>query len=960
MTHSSRILIALVAVATTAAVSAQTISVPGIGNAVSVQEDALGIPTIKGSSENDVAFAQGYLHARDRFFQMDAARRQSSGTLAELVGEQVLADDIQLRTLGLRRAAWATYSELDSDTRGWLQAYANGVNTWLRNNPLPPEYGALELTAAQPWSPVDSLVIGKALAFQLSFDLDIDLTIKAQAYQMAGEIGGFDGSALFAADTHRVAPIDGRVSVPGFLAGIGGVPAVPTSTDVRPQSGGGAAKAPAPQAAAALGQISERTARLAERYRDRIEHVPILRQTLNQRDGRGGSNEWAVSGEHTASGRPLVANDPHLGLDMPPVFTEEQLIVTGGGGFAVSGVAVPGTPGIIQGCNQHLCWGTTTNPMDVTDTYEETLRVNSLGLPTHTVFQGQAEPLRRIFQDYRVNSVGDGEPDNVARANVGYTEGRITFIVPRRNNGPLVEVDGDFGLSVQYVGWGPTFELQAFRRMNKAEDRADFEDALQLFDVGSQNFIYADVDGNIAYYTSGEMPVRADLQDDMTAAGGRPPFLIRDGSGELNHEWLPVRNLQPQQVLDHEILPFAEMPQVVNPEQGYVANANNDPIGTTLDNNALNQLRPGGGLYYLNPGYAALRMGRIDRRLQALVAAGDVTVGDMATLQANNQLLDAELLTPFILQAFNNATAEGAWPGIAQFAADPRVVDAAQRLAGWDFSTPTGIAAGFDPGDNPANLPAPGQAEIDASVAATLYAAWRGQIIANTIDATLDAIGLGDFKPGSRQALSALGYHLMTFDQNQGQGASGIPFFSVPGAEPPTPADARDAVMLASLQQALDLLASEEFAPAFNQSTDLADYRWGRLHRIVFDHPLDTDPFNVPNGGGFSDLSAELPGIARSGGRGSVDAASHSARADGLNEFMFGAGPARRFVAVMQPGGPQGEEVLPGGRSGVFLSPAYVNQLPLWLTNQTHPLTLGEAAANNTAVNSFQLVPASP
>lgn len=941
--------------------AAQTdISAPGLDGPVTVQLDAFGIPTISGSSETDVAFAQGYLHAADRFFQMDATRRQASGTVAELFGASQLPSDIQLRTLGLRRAALATWSALDADTQAWLGAYADGVNAWLAANPLPPEYTALELTSAAPWSAIDSIVVGKALAFQLSFDLDIDLTIKAFAYQQAGAIGGFDGSALFAVDTHRVAPMDDRVTVPGFIDGLGGI-GNPAVTQRKGGVDGKTKDARVPLVSPArIGRIPERLERLARRYRDKVSDIPVLAKTLEPREGRGGSNEWAVSSTHTASGLPLVANDPHLSLNMPPIFTEEQIIVTGDGGFTASGVSLPGAPGIIQGCNAHLCWGTTTNPMDVTDVFEETLVVNSLGLPTHTVFQGQSEPVQWLFQSYFANSIGDGVADNVARANVPYDGGTVTVIVPRRNNGPLVEIDGTFGLSVQYLGWGPTKELATFRLINQATNRAEFETALQSFDVGSQNFIYADKDGNIAYYATGEMPLRADLQNDMAPSGGIPPFLIRDGSGTLNHEWLPAENPEPGQSSPYAILPWAEMPQAVNPASGYLANANNDPVGNTLDNNALNQVRPGGGLYYLNAGYSENRMGRIDRELQDLIARGDVTIDDMAELQANNQLLDAELLTPHILTAFLNATAENAWPGIAQFAANPRVVEAVTRLSAWDFSAPTGIAEGYDPFDDAAALAEPTPEEIDASVAATIYSTWRGQIIRNTVDATLGAIGLGDFLPGSQEAMRAVAHLLDTFETNKGVGASGIPFFNLPMVQPPTPEDARDAIILASLAGALDLLASDEFAPAFGGSSNLADYRWGKLHRIVFDHPLGMDPFNVPNGGGLSDLGPGLPGVARAGGRDAVDASSHSARADGLNEFMFGSGPARRFIGELGPDGPIGEEVIPGGRSGVFFSPHYADQLPWWLTNQYHPLTLGQDAADMTEVARFQFLPAMP
>ena len=145
---------------------------------------------------------------------------------------------------------------------------------------------------------------------------------------------------------------------------------------------------------------------------------------------------------------------------------------------------------------------------------------------------------------------------------------------------------------------------RAFRQINRAANLSDFRTALSYFDFGSQNFAYADVDGNIAYFTSAEAPVRTDLQAG-TVGGGVPPFLIRDGSGAAHHDWLPVQHPQPNQATPYEILPANEMPFVINPASGYFANANNDPIGFSLDNNPLNQARPGGGIYYLDWGGAS-------------------------------------------------------------------------------------------------------------------------------------------------------------------------------------------------------------------------------------------------------------------------------------------------------------------------------------------------------------------
>jgi penicillin amidase len=606
------------------------------------------------------------------------------------------------------------------------------------------------------------------------------------------------------------------------------------------------------------------------------------------------------------------------------------------------GVTFPGVPGIVLGCNLVACWGATTNPMDVTDVYLERLVLDpETGLPVATVFEGAPEPLVVIPQAFEVN-VLDGAPDTIVDAGVGPLDGGLTLIVPRRNMGPIVAVDlsdpaDPVALSVQYTGWGPTQELDAFRAWHRVGSVEKFRQTVQFFDVGSQNFAYADVFGNIAYFTSAEMPLREDLQQLQAPDGGIPPFLIRDGTHTLRHEWLPVASPQPRQRLPYEILPFDEMPQVVNPAEGFVVNANNDPVGTTLDNDVLNQLRPGGGLYYLSPGYASgFRAGRIRREIEEHLSTGDgaLSVAEMQALQANHALLDAEVLVPYLLQAFAGAQDPGASPALAAFAGDPEIEEAIGRLAGWDFTTPTGIPEGFDPGDDPASLPAPGPAEIEASIAATIYSVWRGQAVQRVIDGTLAGVGLGAFGPPSSVAVAALRHHLDAFAERQGLGASGLDFFPAPPVA--TREEARDLTILESLRSALDLLAGDAFAPAFEGSTDQDDYRWGKLHRIVFDHPLG-GPFSVPPAAGFANLAPALPGLARSGGFGAVDASSHGARADAVNELTFGSGPARRFVGEMAPTGPVPLEVIPGGQSGVLGHPFYASQLPLWLTNRYHP-----------------------
>lgn len=938
--YSYLITLLLLSLVVTQPAWAEDFNFPGLSGTVTVYEDQYGVPTIKGSSEMDVAFMQGYIHARDRFFQLDYSRKLGSGRLAELLGEAAIPTDIQLRTLGLDRAALLTWQAADAETKGLLQAYANGVNTWVANNPLPPEYTALELTSVDAWTPLDSVTYMKTVAFNLSWDLDIDLTITLGTYQAYGAAIGFNGTALFFEDTHRSQPADGRVTVPGFLASIGGIGQAAENPSL--ESGDSAQKARAVAGPDMNPQISATTLQMAKEIQEKFSAIPQLASAMNPHEADKGSNEWAVSGEHTESGYPMVANDPHLALDTPPTFHEANLVHDmGDASYSVSGIMFPGAPGIIQGCNDWICWGSTVHPMDVSDVFSDQVLRNALTMPTHTVHSGVPEPLDHIYQSYYVNVIGDTEPDNLVRANISIAAGAISYVSPRRNNGPVLGFLGDSALINQYTGWGATAELKFVRDMDRATNLEEFKAALQYFDIGSQNWIYADVEGNIGYFTSAEKPLRADLASG-TVDGGVPPWIIRDGTGALNHEWLPVMNPQPNQSLPFEILPFDEMPQVVNPPSGYIANANNDPVGTTLDNNPLNQLRPGGnGIYYLNPGYADLRQGRVDRVLKAHVDSGvPVTIQDMMDLQANVQLLDAELTLPTLLAQFAGV----------ELPPESPMAQALDVLSTWDYSAPTGLAEGWDAGDDPLTSVEPDTDEVRNSAAATVFAVWRSMLIRNTIDATLTAVGLGEVLPDSRAAQNAFTYHLLNFETNGGVGASGLPFFSQ-GLAP---------TVQGSLQQALDLLASEEFAPAFANSTNVLDYAWGKLHRVVFDHPLRSDPFNIPNGGQFTDLAPDLPGLARQGGFDAVDASSHSARANTLNGFMFGSGPNRRFVGEMTPDGVVGYETIPGGQSGVFLHPNYSSQLPLWLTNNYHDLALGEADGIAVAVSTTTFGPVTP
>ena len=923
----------------TARAMSESANIPDLNHKVTLLQDGDGIRHIFALDAHDLFLAQGWAHARDRLFQMDVLRRQASGTLAELVGPAALESDVQLRTIGLRRAAARSWLNLSSETQQALTAYAEGVNAYIASAAaLPIEYGALELTQVEAWTVVDSLSIAKLLSFSLSFDLDIAPTLALQAYQTA--LPGLQGLALYFEDTHRSAPFDTAATVPDALGLT--IAAAGSSARTARESAG-------PEQAPDLA-MDEAALALARGYLNRIKDVPVLQSAIDPRRHDRGSNTWVVAGTLTDSGRPFLASDQHLELGTPATFYPIHL-VSKAGGYDVIGDSLPGAPFVLVGHNRDLAWGTTNHRIDVTDTFQEQL-VPDPTSPSNlsSLYLGNPEHVIPLPQVFRYNQPNNNVLDDLATAPPGGTVFGVSIpaavlIVPRRNNGPILDLDPATGvaLSVQYTGFSGTREADTFRLLNLSESLQDVIAALQFFDVGAQHFMVAHRAGDIAYFTNAELPLREDLQSEVVS--GLPPYFIRDGQG--GNEWLAVSNPQPGQSLPYEILPFEEMPQLINPPSDIISNANNDALAITFDNDPLNQLRPGGGIFYLAQRFSfGTRAGRIKRALAESAAVGLLSPKDMIDIQADVVLPDAEVLTPYILQAFANASAPGAHSDLAAIALDLDVEEAADRFALWDHTAPTGIFEGFDANDVDGQVSEPSEEEVGNSIAATIYSVWRAQMVINTIDATLGGLGLPS--PDDEQSMTALRHLLDSFDTNHGVGASGIDFFQVPGIT--DPATRRDYVILKSLADALALLASADFQDAFGGSSDQDDYQWGVLHRLVLAHPL-TGPFSLP--------PDPEPGFPVDGGFGTVDAATHVLRATTSSDFGFPEGPTRRYLGEVgnAKGAISAESSLPGGTSGAPGDPFRTNLLFGWLTNDTYPM---QQARNEIAASTGGVIDLSP
>ena len=570
-------LFAALSVLASFAFAEERLRLPGLQAEVKLVRERSGVAHIYARNDHDVYFTHGYLHALDRFFQMDASRRQASGTLAELLGpgpgNQVLAGDVQLRTLGLRRAAVRSRGAYPADIIAVLQAYADGVNAFLETKPLPPEYAALELTRAgvPPWTVDDTIVVAKLLAFGLSFDTaDTSNSVALGTYRAVGQVAGFDGTKLFFDDLFRSAPFDPAISIPeGVVSGS------------------------SPRRHGHDQRIDVDAVEKAQRFLQRPQGVPFF---APEGRGEGGSNWWVIAGSKTDSRNPMLASDPHLSLSSPSVFHEVHLNVRRSPGqepLNVYGVGFPGVPGVVHGFNDRIMWGSTVNPMDVTDYYQERIVVDSLG-GLNTFFRGALEPIVVIPETYRLNAIGDGVPNTIVVVPAGVPA--ATLVVPRRNNGPLVTAPSGSPLgaiSVQYTGFGATREVETFAALrSRAAAWRSSSAALQFFDVGSQNWAYADIDGNIAYFTSAELPLREDLQAG-TVDGGLAAVLRARRHRHAAPRMDPAGDPQPDQASRTRSCRSPRCRSSSIPRAATSRTRTTTRSARRLDNDPLNQLRAG-------------------------------------------------------------------------------------------------------------------------------------------------------------------------------------------------------------------------------------------------------------------------------------------------------------------------------------------------------------------------------
>ena len=503
----------------------------GLENPVDIYRDSFGIPNIYAQTAHDLYFAQGYVHAQDRFWQMDFWRHIGSARLSEMFGDSQLDTDIFLRTLGWARVAQEVIDSMPADELAILQAYADGVNAYLADHKgaaLSLEYAVLKLQnsgyAPEPWQPLHTLTWINVMAWSLGetrMNLEIERAVLMKSL-----------TAEQIAELFPPYPSDHPLVVPDYSRG--SVTSITAFDSYSRQS----------------------LADLTPAFEILHENIANVQSVLGSSASGIGSNNWVIAGSRTTTGKPYLANDMHLGEQMPSIWYEVGLHcapVSADCPFNVAGYSFAGVPGVIVGHTDRIAWGFTNVGPDVIDLYIEKINPEN---PNQYEVNGQWVDMELVPE--KINVAG-GSPHELT---VRYTRhGPIIWDNPDDHQKVQdtwgIELPTDFAISLRWTALEANNVLKTFILLDQGKDWAEFRQAASYFAVPSQNMVFADVDGNIGYQTPGKIPIR-----------------LPGHSGEV-----PV----PGWTDDYEwqgYIPFDQLPNAFNPPEGYIVSANNYIVGS--------------------------------------------------------------------------------------------------------------------------------------------------------------------------------------------------------------------------------------------------------------------------------------------------------------------------------------------------------------------------------------------
>jgi penicillin amidase len=567
-----------------------TIRVAGIAAPVEIVRDADAIPHVFAATKLDGLFGLGYVHAQDRLWQMEFQRRIGHGRLSEIFGPPTIPQDRFLRTVGFGRAARAAWTALPARAKQQVDAYCAGVNAFLaahHGSALPPEFSLLRFEP-EPWSGPDVVVWVKMMAWDLSGNYSFELL----RHDLVRAVGAERMAQLMPPYPANGLSILNKLSTTEHAEETSVRHALPTAS--------------APSSATEGSWLSALALSVST-------GEPAVRDFLLSSTTEAlGSNNWVVDGTLTAGGKPLLANDPHLGTRLPSTW---YLAHVSAGDFDAIGATLPGAPAVALGRNRYIAWGATNVAADVEDLYHE--RLDDSG--RFAVFRGVQEPITVIPETIIVKS---GAPVHVAVRVTRHgplVSDAINTTNAELRRGPRVPVREP--LAFRWTALDPDDStISSFLRLNEARNWEQFTAALREFVVPSQNFVYADTDGHIGYYAPGRIPIRASGDGSLPADGS---------SGDA--EWTGW-------------VPFDELPHVYDPPQHFIVTANNRPA-------------PAGyrhllGLEWVEP-YRAQRVVDLLRQSGGARGHGEraqkLTSDDFARMQADTVSLHARALLPLLL-----------------------------------------------------------------------------------------------------------------------------------------------------------------------------------------------------------------------------------------------------------------------------------------------------------------------
>jgi penicillin amidase len=568
------------------------LALPGLSAPVEVLRDEHGIPQIYADTTADLMRAEGFVHAQDRFWEMDVRRHITAGRLSELFGKDALDTDKLIRTMGWSRVAEQEVALLKPESRNALQWYADGVNAYLDSrspSQLAVGYSLLKATGLdytpEPWTPADSLAWLKAMAWDLRGNVEEEIQrVLVQVNHDAAQT----------AELFPPYPYAEHAPIVGHGAVVDGV--------FEPRAKEGETRNPKrpPFTADQVAMLSRLQRGLAK--------IPAM---LGHGDGIG-SNSWVVDGAHSTTGRPLLANDPHLGVSQPGIWYQVGLhcrTVSAACPYDVAGFSFSGVPGVIIGHNQRIAWGFTNLSPDVSDLFLEKVK------GTSWLYGGKYRPLAIRHETIKVK---DGDDFHLTIRETGH--GPLISDVSRRLStvGANAKVaqgpdrGNGYAVALEWTALHPTPTFDAVLGFDTATDWRSFREAARSFAVPAQNLVYADVDGNIGYQAPGLVPIRKSGNDGLQPSEG----------------WLPSNDWTGKYV------PFDALPDELNPDEGFVATANQAVIGP-------------GYPYYLTAdwdyGYRSQRIRELLTEKQAY------SVDDLAAIQLDTRDGLAAKLVPYLL-----------------------------------------------------------------------------------------------------------------------------------------------------------------------------------------------------------------------------------------------------------------------------------------------------------------------